>query len=176
MAKSNQRHIVQHPDGGWAVKKPHSLHASSRHSTQAEAQVRAKEILSRGGGGEAVTHGRDGSIRQSDTVYPAVVDWSLLSPRGHVLFYVALCPDSTIKGIARAVDRTERQVWSIIQSLRREGMLRLRKNGRRHHYTIDLDAPLLFPTIARLTLRPVMEQAVEQARRQATDICQEAKA
>ena len=173
MPNSNQRHIVRHPDGGWAVKKPHALHVSSRHSTQAQARTRAKEILSHDGGGEAVTHRRDGSIGQSDTVYPAVVDWSLLSPQGHVLFYLALCPDSAAKDIARAIGHTERQIWNIIQSLRRGGMIRLRKNGWRNHYTVNLDAPLLLPTIAGLTLRPVMEQAVEQAGPEAKDICQE---
>ncbi len=87
---SNQRHVVHHSAGGWAVRRPNSPRASSRHQTQAQAQTRAKEILSHGGGGEAVTHKRDGSIRQSDTVHPAAVDWSLLSPQGHVLFLY--CP------------------------------------------------------------------------------------
>ena len=172
MTTSNQRHVVHHPDGGWAVRKPHSPRASSRHSTQAQAQTRAKEILSQGGGGEAVTHGRDGSIRQSDTVHPAVVDWSLLSPQGHVLFYIALCPDSTTKDIARTIGRTERQIWRIIQNLKGGGMLRLRKNGRRHHFTINFDAPLLHPTIENLSLRSLMEDAVEQVLSQAPDICQ----
>lgn len=176
MPKSNQRHVVHHPDGGWAVRKPNSTHASSRHSTQAQAQTRATEILSHDGGGEAVTHGRDGSIRQSKTVYPEAVDWSLLSPQGHVLFYIALCPGSTMKDIARAVGRTERQIWSIIQNLKQQGILHLRKEGRRHHCTIDLEAPLLHPTIAGLTLRPVVEQLVEQARRETPDICEQVQA
>lgn len=176
MPKSNQRHVVHHRDGGWAVRKPNSARASSRHSTQAQAQTRATEILSHNGGGEAVTHGRDGSIRQSETVYPVAVDWSLLSPQGHVLFYIALCPDSTTKDIARAVGRTERQIWSIIQNLKQQGILHLRKEGRRHHHTIDLGAPLLHPTIAGLTLRPVVEQLVEQARRETPDICEQVQA
>ncbi|HEY8768795.1 MAG TPA: DUF2188 domain-containing protein [Dehalococcoidia bacterium] len=77
---------MHHSADGWAVRRPNSPRASSRHQTQAQAETRAKEILSHGGGGEAVTHKRDGSIRQSDTVHPAAVDWSLLSPQGHVLF------------------------------------------------------------------------------------------
>lgn len=175
MATSNQRHVVQHPDGGWAVRKPHSLHVSSRHSTQAQAQTRAKEILSRGGGGEAVTHGRDGHFRDSDTVQPATADWSLLSPQGHVLFYIALCPGSTMKEISRAIGRTERSVWGIMTSLKRGGMLHLRKNGRRHHFTVNLNAPLLHPTIEGLTLRPVIERAAEQARSEVPDICEQLK-
>ncbi len=173
MATSNQRHVVHHPDGGWAVKKPHAERVSSRHQTQAQAQTRAREILSHDGGGEAVTHRRGGSIRQSDTVYPEVVDWSLLSPQGQVLFYVALCPDRTTKDIARAIGHSERQIWSLIQNLKEGGMLRLRKNGRSHHFTINYDGPLLHPTIEGLSLRSLMEGAVEQVRSETPDICEE---
>ncbi len=55
MTTSNQRHVVHHPNGGWAVAKPHAERVSSRHQTQAQARTRAKEILSHGGGGEAVS-------------------------------------------------------------------------------------------------------------------------
>ena len=70
MAKRNERHILPNPSGGWDVKKPGSGRASSHHDTQAEAEMRAKEILGNDGGGEAVIHGRDGKIRDSDTVPP----------------------------------------------------------------------------------------------------------
>ncbi len=162
---------MHHSAGGWAVRRPNSPRASSRHQTQAQAQTRAKEILSHGGGGEAVTHKRDGSIRQSDTVHPAAVDWSLLSPQGHVLFYIALCPDCTTKNMARAIGHTERQIWSIIQNLKEGGMLHLRKNGRSHQFAINFDAPLLHPTIEDLSLRSLMEGAVEQVRTEAPNIC-----
>lgn len=66
-----KRHVVPNPDGGWDVKKPGGERASSHHDTQREADVRAKEILGNVGGGEAVIHGRDGKIRDSDTVAPA---------------------------------------------------------------------------------------------------------
>ena len=66
----NERHVVRNPDGGWDVKKPGASRASSHHETQAEAEIRAKDILSNDGGGEAVIHGRDGKIRDSDTVPP----------------------------------------------------------------------------------------------------------
>ncbi len=67
----NERHIVQNPKGGWDVKKPTAARASSHHRTQAEAEARAKKILAGDGGGEAVLHGLDGKIRDSDTVPPA---------------------------------------------------------------------------------------------------------
>jgi Uncharacterized protein conserved in bacteria (DUF2188) len=67
---TNQRHIVPNPKGGWDVKKPGADRASSHHQTQAEAEAAAKEILANQGGGEAVIHGQDGRIRDSDTVAP----------------------------------------------------------------------------------------------------------
>lgn len=64
----NDRHVVPHSDGGWDVKAPHAERASSHHDTQADAIVRAREIVANAGGGELITHGMDGRIRESDTV------------------------------------------------------------------------------------------------------------
>jgi Uncharacterized protein conserved in bacteria (DUF2188) len=67
---AEQRHVVK--DGhDWVVKKPGASRASSRHDTQRGADQRAAEILSNVGGGERVTHGRDGRIRSKDTIPPA---------------------------------------------------------------------------------------------------------
>ena len=70
MSTDNNRHVVPNPDGGWDVKKPHADRSSSHHDTQAEAEKRAKEIVGNNGGGEVRIHGRDGRIRDSDTVAP----------------------------------------------------------------------------------------------------------
>ncbi len=171
-----QRHVVQHPEGGWAVVKPHADRISSRHETQADAQARAKDILARAGGGEAVTHSRNGSIRQSDTVQPTTVDWSLLSPQGHVLLYIALCPDSTATDVARAMGRTRRQVWTIIKGLKQRGMLTIRKKDRKHFFRINFDAQFLHPTIDELTLNSVLKEAVEQVQADNPDVCEEIRA
>lgn len=66
-----RRHVVPNPEGGWDVKKPGAGRSSSHHDTQADAEARAKEILSNVGGGETVIHRRSGEIRDSDTVPPA---------------------------------------------------------------------------------------------------------
>jgi len=68
--KRQERHVVPNPDGGWDVRAPGARKASSHHDRQSEAEARAKDILANGGGGEAVIHGRDGRIRDSDTVSP----------------------------------------------------------------------------------------------------------
>lgn len=65
----SSRHVVR--DGGsWAVKKPGVPTPESRHRTQGAAEDRAKSQVSREGGGEVRIHGRDGRIRDSDTVAP----------------------------------------------------------------------------------------------------------
>lgn len=65
-----QRHVVR--DGNdWVVKKPDAERASSRHDTQREADQRAAEILQNLGGGERITHNREGRIRSKDTIPPA---------------------------------------------------------------------------------------------------------
>ena len=67
----NNRHVVPTSDGRWAVRREGSDRASGIFDTQRQAEGRAREIEGRTGGGEVVTHGQDGRIRDSDTVPPA---------------------------------------------------------------------------------------------------------
>ncbi len=55
-------------------------------------------------------------------------------------------------------------------------MLKVRRHGRRHHFTINFDAPLLHPTIEDLSLRALMEGAVEQVLSQTPNICEQIQA
>jgi hypothetical protein len=66
---AEKRHVVP-SKAGWDVKAPGASRVSSHHQTQADAILRAKEILRLAGGGETVIHGRDGRIHDSDTVAP----------------------------------------------------------------------------------------------------------
>jgi len=71
LAKGNERrHVVSNPKGGWDVKKPGSSRASAHAVTQQEAVTRARDIVKNQGGGEVRIHGRDGKIRDSDTIAP----------------------------------------------------------------------------------------------------------
>lgn len=71
VAKGNERrHVVANPKGGWDVKKPGSSRASTHADTQQEAVTRARDIVRNQGGGEVRIHGRDGKIRDSDTIAP----------------------------------------------------------------------------------------------------------
>lgn len=66
----NSRHVVPNPEGGWDVCKPGVSGASAHYDTQADAIDRARQILRNDGGGELRTHGRDGKIRDSNTIQP----------------------------------------------------------------------------------------------------------
>lgn len=70
MSNQNSRDVVPNADGGWDVKAPGGARASAHTDTQADAIARAKEIVHNAGGGEVRIHGRDGKIRDSDTVAP----------------------------------------------------------------------------------------------------------
>lgn len=70
MSSKNNRDVVPNPDGGWDVKAPGASRASAHKGTQAEAVDRAREIVRNRGGGEVRIHGRDGQIRDSDTIPP----------------------------------------------------------------------------------------------------------
>lgn len=66
----NRRIVGPHPGGGWQAKAPGAKRASTVGTTQGEVIDRAREILQHLGGGELTIQGRDGVIRDSDTVPP----------------------------------------------------------------------------------------------------------
>lgn len=66
----NDRHVVKNPKAGWDVKAGGAKRASATEKTQARAEETAKKIVSNAGGGEVIIHGRDGRIRDKDTVAP----------------------------------------------------------------------------------------------------------
>ncbi len=63
--------VVKNPSGGWDTKKDRSNRSSGNFDTQKEAERKAKQYSSNSGGGEVRIHGRDGKIRDSDTIPPA---------------------------------------------------------------------------------------------------------
>ena len=73
MAKSspnNQRIVQPRPDGRWEVVKPHHGRASVVTDTQGAAIDAARPIVRNAGGGELRIKGRDGRLRDSDTIKP----------------------------------------------------------------------------------------------------------
>ena len=66
--KGSNRHVTRHPSGGWSNKKAGAKRATSIHPTQKAAEDAARTSLRKEGGGELITHGRDGRIRSKDTI------------------------------------------------------------------------------------------------------------
>lgn len=91
--------------------------------------------------------------------------WYLVSSHGAILFFIAVHPDCTISEIADAMSLTRRTVWGVIGDLRRADMLRVRKEGRRHHYTVNLDAPFKHPVLHGVSLRTVLGELVSRTSR-----------
>lgn len=97
---------------------------------------------------------------------PIENNWYLVSSHGAILFYIAVSPDCTINQIADAMSLTRRTVWGVIGDLRRAGMLRVRKEGRRHHYTVNLNAPFKHPVVDGVSLRVILGELVARAARE----------
>lgn len=62
--------MTQNENGSWGVRAPGAKRSSANLPTQKAADTRAAEILTNLGGGERITHGRDGQIRSKDTIAP----------------------------------------------------------------------------------------------------------
>ena len=86
--------------------------------------------------------------------------WYLVSSHGAVLFYIAVNPDVTIPQIAEAMSLTRRTVWGIVGDLRRASMLHVRREGRRHHYTVNLEAHFKHPVLNGFSLRLILGELV----------------
>ena len=68
-----RRHVVPAAGGGWNVVKPGAKRISSHHTTEAQAEARARDIVTKAGGGEVVIHRSDGSVRRTDPISPDYV-------------------------------------------------------------------------------------------------------
>lgn len=90
-------------------------------------------------------------------------NWYLVSSHGSVLFYIAVRPGCTICQIAEDMSLTRRTVWGVVGDLKRAGMLYVRKEGRRHHYTVNLEASFKHPVLNGVNLRIILGELILRA-------------
>ena len=86
--------------------------------------------------------------------------WTLLTSHGQVLFYVAAYPDATIPTIGAALGLSERRVGAILRELRDDGMVRVRRVGRRNSYEVDGAARFRHPSLAHVELQDILQKLV----------------
>ena len=71
--------------------------------------------------------------------------WTFFSNYAHVLVSLADDPSARLRDIAERVGITERAVQRIVGHLEEAGVLEKEKDGRRNHYSINMDQPLRHP-------------------------------
>jgi hypothetical protein len=57
---------------------------------------------------------------------------------------------------------TRRSIWGIIGDLRQAGVVKVRREGRRHHYVVDMDAPFRHPILNGIPLSVVLGEVVSR--------------
>lgn len=70
MSKDQDRMVYQRGDGNWVNQRNDRDNASGVHGTQQDALNQAREMLQNQGGGELTIKGRDGKIRDKNTIAP----------------------------------------------------------------------------------------------------------
>lgn len=65
-----------------------------------------------------------------------------------VLNRIAANPNCTAGDLSDSLMLTRRTIWGIIGNLRRAGMIRARKVGRRHYYSVNSGARFRGPAMA----------------------------
>ena len=76
----------------------------------------------------------------------------IFSTQGVVLLLVMIRPGITVREISDALSLTYRTVWGLVGELRNAGVINVRKEGRRHHYFVNVDAPFPHPLLAHRTM------------------------
>ena len=89
-------------------------------------------------------------------------DFRLVSSHGAALLFIVARPGCSVSEIAIGLGLTERTIWSLVMDLRRAGMLRTRREDRRHFYTVDLEASFEMPVIREFPLRDLVGQLATQ--------------
>ncbi len=71
--------------------------------------------------------------------------WTIFTNHAAVLLYLLEHPEATIRRIADDLDLAERTVTGVVQDLRDEGYLRVRKEGRQNVYQVNLEGQMRRP-------------------------------
>ncbi|MCH8089840.1 MAG: helix-turn-helix transcriptional regulator [Chloroflexi bacterium] len=79
--------------------------------------------------------------------------WTLFTNHAAVLIRLLEHPETTIRTTADELELAERTVVGVLQDLRREGYLLVRKKGRHNIYRVNPDGPMKRPEHKGYTMR-----------------------
>jgi DNA-binding MarR family transcriptional regulator len=84
----------------------------------------------------------------------------LFCSHGAALFYIAQHPDCVTADLADALVVTRRTIWTLISDLKRADLIKIRKEGRTHHYRVKEEAPFPDPLLSHLRVGRVFQALV----------------
>ncbi|HWH43562.1 MAG TPA: winged helix-turn-helix domain-containing protein [Thermoleophilaceae bacterium] len=78
--------------------------------------------------------------------------WAFLTNHARALVHIALDPGIRLRDIGEGIGITERAAHRIVADLVAAGYVTRRRIGRRNHYTVNHDLPLLDPVARERTV------------------------
>jgi DNA-binding IclR family transcriptional regulator len=90
-------------------------------------------------------------------------NWSFFSNYAHVLVCLAENPHIRLRDVAERVGITERTAFRLIVELEEAGILERVKEGRRNHYTINMDAHLRHEIEEHCTVGELLGTILQQS-------------
>lgn len=97
-----------------------------------------------------------------DDSTPVGGGWNFLSNHAHVLAYLAEHPDARVRDVAAEVGLTERSAMRLITQLDQAGIVKRAREGRRNHYFIEVNAPLMHPLESHCTVGQLLEFVISK--------------
>ncbi|HEY7295552.1 MAG TPA: helix-turn-helix domain-containing protein [Dehalococcoidia bacterium] len=92
--------------------------------------------------------------------------WGLLSSHGQVLVYVTAHPDVTVRGLATALNFSERRIMGVLRDLEQSGMLHRERRGRQNRYVVNEQAGIRAPEAGNRPLHDLLSVLVPRDRRE----------
>ncbi|MPZ49403.1 MAG: winged helix-turn-helix transcriptional regulator [Dehalococcoidia bacterium] len=87
-------------------------------------------------------------VTRDEPAFRPLPSWTLVTSHGLVLLYIASNPNATIREIAASLEITERRVADIIKDLANADYVKIRRSGRRNHYTLNPAARFRHPFLS----------------------------
>jgi len=88
--------------------------------------------------------------------------WTFFSNYAHVLVCLAEDPSARLRDVAERVGITERAAQRIVGQLEGAGVLRKEREGRRNHYSIDMECPLRHPLESHKTVGSLLRMVLDK--------------